>query len=141
MFFLIFFIKLEILGFGKWYILIPNSRVCWVLISRAGAGSRGLAPFKIRNGTLHTWHPAGILETLEPLEPWKPWNPENVGPWNPGTLEPWNLGILRSWNPETLAPRNPQGFWNPTTLEPCTPGTLLGSWNPGTFGTLETLEL
>jgi len=40
-------------------IVIPNSRACWVSISRAGAGSRGLAAFKIRNE-----------------------------PWNPGTLEP-----------------------------------------------------
>ena len=50
--------------------LIPNSGACWVSISRAGAGSRGLAAFKIRNGTLE--------------------------PWNPGTLEPWNLGTLHS---------------------------------------------
>ena len=46
------------------FLEIPNSRACWVSISRAGAGSRGLAAFKIRNGTLE--------------------------PWNPGTLDPWN---------------------------------------------------
>ena len=44
----------------KW--IIPNSRACWVSISRAGAGSRGLAAFKIRNGTLEPWNPG----TLEP---------------------------------------------------------------------------
>ena len=57
---------------------IPNSRACWVSISRAGAGSRGLAAFKIRNGTLEPWNP----ETLEPR------NPGTLEPWNPGTLEP-----------------------------------------------------
>ena len=70
--------------------LVPNSRACWVSISRAGAGSRGLAAFKIRNGTL------------------EPWNP---GPWNPGTLEPWNpgnLGTLERRNPATLEPWNPE---------------------------------
>ena len=117
---------------------IPNSRACWVSISRAGAGSRGLAAFKIRNGTLEPWNPGT-------LEPWnlgtpEPWNPETLEPWNPATVEPWNLG--------TLAPWNPQGFWNPATLEPwnlgtlqpCTPGTLLGSWNPETLEPLECLE-
>ena len=52
------------------YIIIPNSRACWVSISRAGAGSQGLAAFKIRNGTL------------------EPWNPGTLHTWNPGTLEP-----------------------------------------------------
>ena len=74
--------------------LIPNSRACWVSISRAGAGSRGLAAFKIRNGTL------------------EPWNPGTLKPWNPGTLEPWNPGTPEPWNPETLEP------WNPATVEP-----------------------
>ena len=57
-------------------------------ISRAGAGSRGLAAFKIRNGTL------------------EPWNPGTLEPWNPGTLNPGtlNLGTLEPWNP---------GPWNP----------------------------
>ena len=60
---------------------IPNSRTCWVSISRAGAGSRGLAAFKIRNGTLELWNLAksGTLE---------PWNPGTLEPWNPGTPEP-----------------------------------------------------
>ena len=65
---------------------ISNSRACWVSISRAGAGSRGLAAFKIRNGTL------------------EPWNPGTLEPWNPGTLEPWNPGTLEPWNPGTLEP-------------------------------------
>ena len=74
------------------FLEIPNSRACWVSISRAGAGSRGLAAFKIRNGTL------------------EPWNP---GPWNPGTLEPWNPGNLGTFlNLENVEP------WNPATLEP-----------------------
>ena len=60
--------------------VIPNSRACWVSISRAGAGSRGLAAFKIRN---------------------EPWNPETLEPRNPGTLKPWNPGT------ETLEPSNP----------------------------------
>ena len=38
------------------FLEIPNSRACWVSISRAGAGSRGLAAFKIRNGTLEPWN-------------------------------------------------------------------------------------
>ena len=62
------------------FLEIPNSRACWVSISRAGAGSRGLAAFKIRNGTLE------------------------LEPWNPGTLEPWNPGTLEPWNPGTLEP-------------------------------------
>ena len=89
--------------------VIPNSRACWVSISRAGAGSRGLAAFKIRNGTLEPWNP-GTLE---------PWNPGTLEPWNPGTLEPWNPGT--NWNP-----------YNPTTLEPWNPKTL-EPWNPGTM--------
>ena len=70
------------------WVFIPNSRACWVSISRAGAGSRGLAAFKIRNGTL------------------EPWNPGTLEPWNPGTLNPGtlNLGTLEPWNP---------GPWNP----------------------------
>ena len=84
---------------------IPNSRACWVSISRAGAGLRGLAAFKIRNGTLEPWN-LGILENLEP------WNPGTLEPWNPGTLEPWNPGTPEPWNPETLEP------WNPATVEP-----------------------
>ena len=74
-------------------LLVPNSRACWVSISRAGAGSRGLAAFKIRN---------------------EPWNPGTLKPWNPGTLEPWNPGTLKPWNPgtETLEPSNP------ATVEP-----------------------
>ena len=83
-------------------IFIPNSRACWVSISRAGAGSRGLAAFKIRNGTLEPWNP-GTLE---------PWNPGTREPGNPGTLKPWNPGTLEPWNPGTLEP------WNPGTLEP-----------------------
>ena len=75
---------------------IPNSRACWVSISRAGAGSRGLAAFKIRN---EPWNP-GTLGTLEP------WNPETLEPRNPGTLKPWNPGT------ETLEPSNP------ATVEP-----------------------
>ena len=149
------------------YIYIPNSRACWVSISRVGAGSRGLAAFKIRNGTLEPWNP-GTLE------------PGTLEPWNPGTLEPWNLGTPEAWNPGTLEPRNPATLkpWNlgtlrnlstlepsrilepcnlgtlePWTLEPCntwnpaTPGTLLGSWNPETLepwtlaGTLEPWTL
>jgi len=89
-------------------ILIPNSRACWVSISRAGAGSRGLAAFKIR------WNP-GTLEH---------WNPGTLEPWNPGTLEPWNLGILEnleSWKPGKSGTLEP---WNPETLEARNPGTL-----------------
>ena len=52
---------------------IPNSRACWVSISRAGAGSRGLAAFNPES-----WNP-GTLE---------PWNPGTLESWNPGTLEP-----------------------------------------------------
>ena len=95
---------------GSGFLEIPNSRACWVSISRAGAGSRGLAAFKIRNGTLE-------------LEPWN---------WNPGTLEPWNPGTLKPWNPKTLETRNLG------TLEPWDPGTP-EFWNPGP-GTLERLE-
>ena len=72
------------------FLEIPNSRACWVSISRAGAGSRGLAAFKIRNGTLEPWNPGTLdLGTLEP------WNPGTLG-----TLEPWNAGTLQPWNPE-----------------------------------------
>ena len=94
---------------------IPNSRACGVSISRAGAGSRRLAAFKIRNGTLEPWKPGS-------LEAWKPgsleaWNPE---PWNPGTLERWNLGTLEPEDPGTPESWNP----GPGTLEPWNAGTL-----------------
>ena len=134
--------------------VIPNSRACWVSISRAGAGSRGLAAFKIRNGTLEPWNP-GTLE---------PWNPGTLEPWTlePWTLEPWNLGTLdpgtldpetlECRNPATLEPRNgisgtlePWNLGNPDrktgTLEPWNPGTLnLGTWNPGKFWNPGTLK-
>ena len=94
---------------GSGILEIPNSRACWVSISRAGAGSRGLAAFKIRNGTLEL----------------EPWNPGTLESWNPGTLEPWNPGTLEPWNPGTL---------KLGTLEPWNPGTLdlgtLEPWNP-----------
>ena len=80
---IVIFLGLRAPGFLE----IPNSRACWVSISRAGAGSRGLAAFKIRNGTLE-------------LEPWNPGTLE-LEPWNPGTLEPWNPGTLEPWNPGT----------------------------------------
>ena len=79
------------------FLEIPNSRACWVSISRAGAGSRGLAAFKTRNGTLEL----------------EPWNPGTLESWNPGTLEP-----SQPWNPGTLEP------WDLGTLEPCDPGAL-----------------
>ena len=89
------------------FLEIPNSRACWVSISRAGAGSRGLAAFKIRNGTLEPWNPGTLdLGTLEP------WNPGTLG-----TLEPWNAGTLQPWNPGTLNLENVEP-WNPATLEP-----------------------
>ena len=89
-------------GSGRWFCLFPTAGPVGFQSLGAGAGSRGLAAFKIRNGTLEPWNP-GTLE---------PWNPGTLEPRNPGTLEPWNPGTLKPWNPGTLEP------WNPGTLEP-----------------------
>ena len=48
-----------------------------------------------------------------------------------GDLQPSKSGM------EPLEPLEP---WNLGALQPCTPGTLLGSWNPETLEPLEPLE-
>ena len=78
--------------------VIPNSRACWVSISGAGSGTRGLAALKIWNVALEPWN----LGTLEPGTP-EPSNPGTLEPlnfWNPGTPERLNLATLDAGNLE-----------------------------------------